>query len=69
MSQGRGEKKTEGRAAEDTKRQVVLQKKKLRSKGKYDEGSLIGRKTKDRRALRESEVKYGEDLFFFFFFF
>ena len=67
-ARGEGKKKTEGRAAEDTKRQVVLQKKKLRSKGKYDEGSLIGRKTKDRRALRESEVKYGEDLFFFFFF-
>lgn len=54
-SQGRGKKKG---AAEDIKRQVVLQKK-LRSKGKYDEESLIGRKTKDGRALGESAVKYG----------
>ncbi len=52
----------EERAAEDIKRQVVLQKK-LRSKVKYDEECLIGRKTKDGGTLRESEVKYGEVFF------
>lgn len=62
-SQGRG--KINGEESSWGYKKTGGIQKKLRSKGTYDEESLIGRKTKDGRALGESEVKYG--VFFVFF--
>lgn len=62
-SQGRGE-KNGGENSFGSKKAGGITKKKKKSLGakeykEYEEKSLIGRKTKDGRALGEREVKYG----------